>query len=139
AWLSYLRRLFSIAGDPTKDWQRLYRLPHATRDGRAPESLETLGDPYAIGLWEPNLVEEDWATASAAQKGKRPGKQRPDTNGKRPDSKNGRGLLYYLLEARGILGEEIEPGKWAVKCPLESEHSRGEAYDTSTVLFAPSP
>jgi hypothetical protein len=47
------------------------------------------------------------------------------------------GLLFHAFEARGWLGQEIEPGKWAVICPWESRHTKGECLDTSTILFAP--
>jgi hypothetical protein len=53
AWVRYLEREFAIQADPTcKDWTRLYRLPHATRErGGRPERREVIGDPCAIGAW----------------------------------------------------------------------------------------
>lgn len=61
AWLHYLNRRFEIVGDRAcKDWTRLYRLPHATRDeGGTPEELDVIGDVRRIGLWSPELTGED--------------------------------------------------------------------------------
>jgi hypothetical protein len=47
------------------------------------------------------------------------------------------GVLFHAFGMRGWLGQEIEPGKWAVTCPWEGEHTKGEHLDTSTILFAP--
>lgn len=51
--LGYLSRCFGIVGDPAcKDWQRLYRLPHATRDGGPlPERRCVRGDLRHPGVW----------------------------------------------------------------------------------------
>ena len=51
--LGYLSRRFGITADPAcKDWQRLYRLPHATRDGGpSPERRRVLGDLRNPGVW----------------------------------------------------------------------------------------
>ncbi len=51
--LGYLSRRFGIIADPAcKDWQRLYRLPHATRDGGpSPERRRVLGDLRNPGVW----------------------------------------------------------------------------------------
>lgn len=51
--LGYLSRRFGIIADPAcKDWQRLYRLPHATRDGGpSPERRRVLGDLRRPGVW----------------------------------------------------------------------------------------
>lgn len=64
----YLSR-FGLRPDHTcKDWTRLYRLPHATRDaGAGPERRETFGDPNAIGAWShrpgPDCLDDDIDTA----------------------------------------------------------------------------
>lgn len=49
----------------------------------------------------------------------------------------GEGILFYAFQARGWLGDEIDGGKWAVQCPWEASHTKGECFDTSTILFAP--
>lgn len=45
--LLYLSRRYGLEGDPAcADWTRLYRAPHATREGGShPEQLPTVGDP----------------------------------------------------------------------------------------------
>lgn len=45
--------------------------------------------------------------------------------------------LGFLFSKAGMLGKEIKPGVFAVRCPNEHAHSQGEAYDSSTVIFAP--
>jgi hypothetical protein len=49
----------------------------------------------------------------------------------------GQGLLYYAFQARGWVGQEVEPGKVAVVCPWDGSHTKGERFDSSTVLFLP--
>lgn len=51
--LGYLSRRFGIIADPAcKDWQRLYRLPRATRDGGpSPERRAVRGDLRRPGVW----------------------------------------------------------------------------------------
>lgn len=51
--LGYLSRRFGIVADPAcKDWQRLYRLPRATRDaGSSPERRTVRGDLRNPGAW----------------------------------------------------------------------------------------
>ena len=135
-WIAYLGRRFGIVADPgCKDWQRLYRLPHATRDdGGKPENRETIGDPSAIGAWACNPSSEDIAASEAL------GKKKPERRilpGLAPSSYSGEGLFFHLLKAKGDIGALVDPGKWTIRCPLESEHSKGQTFDSSTVLFAP--
>ena len=52
--------------------------------------------------------------------------------------RTGGGVLMYAFDARGWLGEEIDPGKHAVRCPWSADHSSGKDFDTSTVIYAPS-
>ena len=61
SWIAYLRRVFGIEADiACKDWQHLFRLPHATREkGGSPEQLDTVGDPHNVGLWDPDITPED--------------------------------------------------------------------------------
>jgi hypothetical protein len=69
--VAYLRRVHGIVADPTADWQRMFRLPHARRIdlGKKGETVEeqtarelrnaaiaadnyaTIGDPNQIGVW----------------------------------------------------------------------------------------
>ncbi|MGH8055793.1 MAG: hypothetical protein ACREOH_00950, partial [Candidatus Entotheonellia bacterium] len=50
--------------------------------------------------------------------------------------RTGAGVLFYAFQARGWLGDEIEPGKWVAACPWDAGHTKGEPFDTSSVLFA---
>lgn len=48
-------------------------------------------------------------------------------------------VLGAAFDEAGWLGDEIRPGVFAVLCPNRNEHSTGEDFDTSTVIFAPGP
>lgn len=51
-WRRSLGLTFQVEADPTADWNRLFRAPHATRDpGGTPEHLEVFGDPRDVGRW----------------------------------------------------------------------------------------
>jgi hypothetical protein len=137
AWVTALRQRFNIFGDPSCcDWQRLYRVPHATRTpGGRPEARETLGSPDRIGLWtcEPTMVERELAKTLA----KRPSTRRSPVEDTRPHVDAGSGVLFYAFKARDWLGKELESGKWSVLCPWNDQHTEGKTFDTSTVLYAP--
>jgi hypothetical protein len=139
-WCAYLRRCFDIHADPScKDWTRLYRLPHATRDpGGRPEERENFGDPQHIGFWQCKPTAEDRARGETLSKRKSPRVPQPGSLGA-PSLRygTGEGILFHAFAARGWIGREIEHGKWAVRCPWETAHTKGERFDTSTVLFAP--
>jgi hypothetical protein len=47
------------------------------------------------------------------------------------------GVLFRVFKAREWLGDAIETGKWRARCPWEDQHTKGDPYNTSTVLFAP--
>ena len=141
AWCAYLKRAFDIAVDPScKDWTRLYRLPHATREpGRGSEEWQTWGDPRRVGVWQYVPIAEDVALAQMLSRRKVAAdvSQRNSRNSDSTSHGAGEGILYHAFRARGWLGEAIEDGKWAVQCPWEASHSKGEPYDTSTIIFAP--
>lgn len=68
SWLRYLVRRFGIRADSAcADWTRIYRLPHACRDGVVQE-LDVLGDPNNIGTWQPNLSASDRVTAEKPER-----------------------------------------------------------------------
>lgn len=161
-WVAYLKRRFSIVADPVKDWTRLFRLPHATRLDQAvegeteeqqiareernlaarPEERETLGDPNAIGLWTPPINAKDEADATAMNKRAQKKATAPKAKNNTISSVNptgaGKGLFYYLLSARTLLGPEIGPGEYAIQCPCMEEHSTPSTFESrSTVLFLP--
>jgi hypothetical protein len=136
AWCHYLRRRYRIDADPScKDWTRLYRAPHATRDeGAEPEDLETIGDPRGVGAWGCVLGADDIAAGEEREppKVKRAGEVRSSDY-------RGPGRLLTAFARRGWLGDEIEPGKYAARCPWESAHSIGSTFDTSTVMWERDP
>ncbi|MEO7037300.1 MAG: bifunctional DNA primase/polymerase [Polyangiaceae bacterium] len=47
--------------------------------------------------------------------------------------------LGAAFTAAGWLGRELRPGVWCAVCPNDKQHSSGETFDSSTVVFAPSP
>ena len=90
-----------------------------------------------IGVWLPELTQADHD--AAAELSKKPESKRK-SNGKHSPVSNyvGDGILHRVLANRGMLGEQIDPGKWRCKCPRESQHSKGEPFDSSTVYYEPS-
>ncbi|MCA9315993.1 MAG: hypothetical protein KDB73_10930 [Planctomycetes bacterium] len=139
-WVAYLKRRFGIVADHAcQDWTRLYRLPHATRDaGGRPENREVIGSVDEIGDWEchPTSADEDGGRRLTH---KRTPKRRSRVKQPMHVGGDGSGILFHALKARSELGQEIEPGKHAVVCPNETAHTSGDRFDTSTVLYAPSP
>jgi len=140
-WCAYLARRFELHVDPScKDWQRLYRLPHATRtEGGTPEEHDVLGEPRRIGMWHCDPTAEDLELAKTLHK-----RVASATQGQRTVTAAwprglgciSEGILFYAFGARGWLGPAIEPGKWAVVCPWEASHTKGTRFDTSTIIFA---
>lgn len=134
SWLAYLERVFAIHADPCKDWQRLFRLPHATRDGEtSPERRDIVGDAENIGTWDPVLLAVDVSEGKRMTKKKAP-RIRAEEESADPRC-DGSGVLFRALEKRGAIRRELGPGKWAIDCPKMEEHSsQGQ---TDTVLWAP--
>lgn len=140
-WISYLRREFEIAADPAcRDWTRLFRLPHATRDeGGRPEQRETIGDPSAIGTWTCIVTKDDDVAAKALLKKRVKKSETSVATTPTAVVAPSDGVLVQLFARRGWLGDELEPGKWAATCPNEAAHTKGSALDGSTVLYGPNP
>jgi hypothetical protein len=46
-------------------------------------------------------------------------------------------VFFYAFKSKGRIGKEEERGKWRVRCPWDNQHSKGKAFDGSTVLYAP--
>ncbi len=132
---AYLHRTFAIEADGAcSDWQRLYRLPHATRDGERPENLPTYGDTGAIGTLVIDATAEDVALAEA--RAKRTFRERPRRAA--PRTTSGQGLFFYLLHARGDVDGDTAPrGGWIVRCPNRAQHTVNTDWTTSTVLYPP--
>ncbi len=135
-WMAHLQRKYGIVADPAcADWPRLFRLPHATREvSGKPEELETIGDVKDIGIWAPVITGEDIALAAELQR-KKARARAIQVHG----PVLGEGALFHAFLARAWVGPEIEVGKWTVKCPWESNHTKGVTFDSSTVLYAPGP
>jgi hypothetical protein len=137
-WVAYLDRCFAIQADlACKDWTRIFRLPHATREPLGPpENYEVIGDARHLGIWAPEITSAD--IEQAVSLGKRPSAHAPRL--RVSDSASaGDGLLYHAFAGHGWIGSAIEANKWAVACPWEDTHTMGERFDTSTVLWAPGP
>lgn len=134
---AFMKRAHGINCDPLGDWTRLFRVPHGTRDaGGQPEQWPTIGDPRRLAVWDPRLeVCDHEAAATLRRKPAKPRKERPV---EAPIVGSGRGVLYHLFGAHNWLVREIEPGKYVVTCPRDSEHSKRGA-DGSTVLWLPGP
>lgn len=141
AWLVYLTREFEILADAAcKDWTRLFRLPHATRDeGGRPERRETIGDVESIGEWtcEPSTEDQRAAKTLCRKRARKEAARDSTTMG--PTVPAAEGILIRLFARRAWLGDEIEPGKWNARCPNESAHTKGSPFDGSTVLYSPNP
>jgi hypothetical protein len=124
-WVAYLDRCFAILADPAcKDWTRIFRLPHATREPASPpQNYEVIGDARHLGIWAPEITSSD--TEQAVSCGKRPSAHAPRL--RVSDSASaGEGLFYHAFAGRGWIGSAIEANKWAVACPWEDTHTMGE-------------
>ncbi len=122
-WCDELKRMQVILADKScADWTRLFRVPHATRNGLLLQ-METIGNPDP-GPWDTGHRLTDYEIKPVTY---------TSLHGY-----TGNGLLFDLFQARGWVVKELRPGCWAVKCPWESEHSKPETkFDGSTVLLAP--
>lgn len=130
-WCGHLSRRFGVVADPSCcDWTRCFRAPRATRDGEL-QSLETIGNPYELGTWSPDVDDEDRRRVPIFGSPKKRRQPVPMA----PSSYHGSGLLFYALQARGAIGQQLEPGKFSIVCPNESRHSKRTGADSSTVLW----
>jgi hypothetical protein len=133
--IAHLARRFHLVCDPAcHDWQRLFRLPRATRTaGGKPESWPTLGDPNAIGalLITPSIYDVEHAERHSRA-------FRDASAHFTPSIASGEGLLYYLLRARGDVSDcKCPRGGWIVRCPNRTAHTRNTDGTDSTVLYPP--
>lgn len=135
---AYVARRFGIEADPAcGDWQRLFRLPRATRDGAAaPESWLVVGDADAIGALHFEPSADDINVAMSTSKAFHVGRIASFT----PDTtSDGYGLLYHALRNRGHIVRARSGGGYFVQCPRDAMHSSGRVGDSSTVLYLPAP
>lgn len=134
--VAHLARLYGIVADPAcQDWQRVFRLPHATREpGGRPENWPTWGMPdWPIGTLLLTATRKDMQEASRLTKAF--GRRRIETV--MPCTSDGAGLLYHLLRARGDIIRPHVDGAFVVRCPRECDHTVGRTGDGSTVLYPP--
>jgi P4 family phage/plasmid primase-like protien len=137
AWVAALRLRFQIYADPACfDWQRLYRVPHATRTrGGRPEHRETIGNPYHIGTWTCTPTDEERELAKTLTRKKGRTKKRREDSDAFVDA--GDGVFFHAFKARGWIGKATDTGMWTVRCPWQDRHTKGDEFDSSTVLYAP--
>lgn len=104
----------------------------------APPSIHPSGKPY---VWEASSRVDEipiadcpaWLADLVRRSGKRSIEHTPHTV---PVEATTFALGVMFAEA-DMLGRQIRPGVFAVRCPNEDAHSQGEPYDSSTVIFAP--
>lgn len=132
--VAHLEQRFGIVADPACcDWQRLYRLPRATRDrGGSPENHPYWGNVDKIG----NLtIQASWADVAKATKTNERVFRQPRTLPNFAGS--GDGLLFWLLKLRGeIIGTESRGG-WICRCPNRNQHTSCTDGTSSTICYPP--
>jgi hypothetical protein len=104
----------------------------------APPSIHPSGRPY---LWEASSRVDEIAIADAPQwlvalvfkSGNRAVEFTPHAVPVEAETF----ALGIMFGRAGMLGRQVRPGVFAVRCPNEHTHSAGEAFDSSTVIFAP--
>lgn len=130
--VAHIEDRFGIVADPACcDWQRLYRLPRATRDvGGRPENHPFWGDHTAIGTL---LIEASWGDVAKAKKEAartfREPRDVPSYTG------TGDGLLFWALKQRGdVIGKAVRGG-WICRCPNRQQHTTNTDGSDSTVVY----
>lgn len=104
----------------------------------APPSVHPNGRPY---MWEassrvdeiPIADSPTWLVDLVRRSGKRAIEHTPHSV---PVEATTFALGIMFKEA-DMLGPQLRPGVFAVRCPNEDAHSQGTPYDSSTVIFAP--
>lgn len=133
--VAHFERNYGIIVDPScNDWQRLYRLPYATRSaGGRPERWMTWGEWSKIGSILINASREDVKLAQSRTVAFRSRKARPLSS----PGAGGDGLFYHLLRARGDVGREVARGGWIALCPNRAQHTSNTDGSDSTVVVPP--
>jgi hypothetical protein len=104
----------------------------------APPSIHPSGRRY---LWEassrvdeiPIAEAPGWLVDLAHRSGKRAIQHTPHTVPVEAEAF----ALGVMFARAGMLGRQVRPGVFAVRCPNEQAHSQGAPFDSSTVIFAP--
>ena len=130
--VAHLEQRFGIVADPSCcDWQRLYRLPRATRDrGESTENHPYWGDANKIGSL---TIQASWADVAKATKTnervfKEP-RELPAFAG------GGDGLLFWLLKHRGDVIGTATRGGWICRCPNRRQHTSCTDGGDATVVY----
>jgi hypothetical protein len=130
--VAHLEHRYGIIADPAcNDWQRLYRLPRATRDpGGRPENHPFWGNASEIGTL---MIEASWADVTkaerAAPKAFRAPRDLPTYAG------GGDGLLFWALRLRGEVIGPAPRGGWICRCPNRRQHTACTDGSDSTVVY----
>lgn len=129
----YLLSNFGVETDQScHEVTRLFRAPLVTRDGVREAWPALLGDPSNVGTLVVDV--RRFVPLLKAPKA-RPASASARAYPREPFNPLRAGLLPTLLANRGHLGVELEPGKWACKCP--SSHLRGDhGLASDTIVFA---
>lgn len=130
--VAHLEHRFGIIADPACcDWQRLYRLPRATRDpGGKPENHPYWGDPHRIGTL---VIQASWADVAKAQRDAARTFKAPREQALYQGS--GDGLLFWALKLRGDVYREAPRGGWICKCPNSGQHTSNTDGADTTVVY----
>jgi hypothetical protein len=132
--VAHLGRHYGIEADPAcADWQRLYRLPFATRtEGGRPERWCTWGEWDRIGTLVIDASAEDVERAKARSTVFRAPRARALSAGI-----GGDGLFFHLLRGRGHVGREHPRGGWIAICPNRAQHSTDTDGSDTTIVVPP--
>jgi hypothetical protein len=138
-WCSYLREFGIEADTSCADWTRLYRLPHATRDGAAtPEERPTIGNPASVGGWHLTNVGQGAAERLAADDAS----ASVEAHGNDEDASDAqveRARAWAAAAAPSIEGQEGDHALFAAAQKLWHDYalSRAQAVDVLRTAFNP--
>jgi hypothetical protein len=131
--IAHIENRFGIVADPAcNDWQRLYRLPRATREaGAGCENHPTSGNASDIGTL---VIQASSADVEMAQK-RAARAFRPPKADAPAFFATGDGLLFWALKLRGEVIGQAPRGGWVCRCPNRRQHSSNTDGSDSTVVY----